>query len=67
MGDTNELDLEDLEKKIQEIPIPGLENGESIPAIEDVEKMLKEKCEKNGGENAFNNLQVCYLCRYFMF
>jgi len=51
-------DLEDVEEKIH--TIPGLENFNSsqLPSEQDVEKLVREKCEKNGaGEESFNALK----------
>lgn len=29
-----------------------------MPAIEEAQKVIKEKCERNGGEGAYDNLEV---------
>lgn len=49
----NELDIEELKQQI-----PGLENDTNIPSVEEIHRVVQEKCNINGGEDAFNNLQV---------
>lgn len=29
-----------------------------MPAIEEAQKVIREKCERNGGEGAYDNLEV---------
>jgi len=51
---------EDIQKGIEEklSEIPGLENfnRSAIPQVEDVVDVIKKKCEKNGGSEAFDKL-----------
>lgn len=51
---TNDIDVDDIQKKLeQEIP-----NADGMPDLEEIEKVIKEKCDKNGGEDAFNKIQL---------
>lgn len=52
-------ELQDLGKKIAS-DIPGLENfnESSVPSLEDVQNLIKDKCEKNGGTGSFEKLEV---------
>ncbi|EFA09742.1 27 kDa hemolymph protein [Tribolium castaneum] len=55
----HQIDVNNITNQLQE-NIPGLENfnASKLPSEEDVERMLKEKCEKNGGgEEAFQALK----------
>lgn len=59
MSDDDGLDL-DLPQVESKFPsIPGLENlpinKSALPNPEEVERVLREKCEKNGGEEAYLN------------
>ncbi|XP_063930534.1 27 kDa hemolymph protein-like [Zophobas morio] len=56
---SNNLDSADIEKQLKN-NFPALENFNSskLPTEEDVEKLVREKCDKNGGgEEAFNALK----------
>lgn len=57
LADTNELDLDldDIKNKLSDLPEL---NGTRTPSVEDVEQVLKEKCDKNGGEGAYDNFEV---------
>ncbi|KAJ8952135.1 hypothetical protein NQ318_018471 [Aromia moschata] len=58
----NEIDVDDVKKKL-EAEIPGIDefeeklNKTKLPSAEDVQEVLKEKCKKNGAEDAIENLQ----------
>lgn len=54
-------ELQDIEKQITNIP--GLENfnQSAIPSVEEVQDAIKQKCDKNGGPNAFDNVAVSWL------
>lgn len=55
----DDLDLENIGEKLQDsIPELANFNQSSIPTQEQAEQVLKEKCEKNGGPNAFDELLV---------
>lgn len=70
--DTNDLDLDDSKKQLAEsvfedvkkqLPELDLDKAKAeAPSLEDVEKTLKEKCDKNGGEGTYNNFEVS-ACR----
>lgn len=53
---TADIDLNDLEGKFN--GIPGIENfnKSALPSQEEIEKVIRDKCKKHGGENAFDDL-----------
>ncbi|KAJ8982431.1 hypothetical protein NQ317_007779 [Molorchus minor] len=60
----NDIDIDDVKKKLEE-NIPGIDendlnqlNNTKLPTAEDVEKVVREKCKKNGAENAVDDLQM---------
>lgn len=66
--DTNDLDLDDSKKQLadsvledvkKQLPNLDLDKAKAeAPSLEDVEKTLREKCEKNGGAGAYDNFEV---------
>lgn len=62
--DTNDLDLDDTKNQLLEdvkkqLPDLDLDKAKAeAPSLEDVEKTLRDKCEKNGGEGAYDNFEV---------
>lgn len=66
--DTNDLDLDDTKKQLadsvledvkKQLPNLDLDKAKAdAPSLEDVEKTLREKCDKNGGEGAYDNFEV---------
>jgi len=71
-GDTDLNDLQDTVKKKFDSLAPGLPNidqlNESIPALDEGEKVLKEKCLKNSqSNNSYELTVVSYLFLLFLF
>lgn len=66
--DTNDLDLDDTKKQLadsvledvkKQLPNLDLDKAKAdAPSLEDVEKTVREKCDKNGGEGAYDNFEV---------
>lgn len=65
--DINDLDLDDTKNQLLEdvkkqLPDLDLDKAKAeAPSLEDVEKTLREKCDKNGGEGAYDNFEVILL------
>lgn len=66
--DTNDLELDDTKKQLADSvledvkkQLPNLDFDKAkaeAPSLEDVEKTLRDKCEKNGGEGAYDHFEV---------
>lgn len=68
-SDISDLDLDDTKNQLLEdvkkqLPDLDLDKAKAeAPSLEDVEKTLREKCDKNGGEGAYDNVEVGF-CFY---
>lgn len=55
----DDADLQSLGEQLQSnIPELANFNQSSIPTQEEAQKVLKEKCDQNGGPNAYDDLLV---------
>lgn len=63
-SDINDLDLDETKNQLLEdvkkqLPDLDLDKAKAeAPSLEDVEKTLRDKCDKNGGEGAYDNVEV---------
>lgn len=66
-SDINDLDIDDAKNQLLEdvkkqLPDLDLDKARAeAPSLEDVERTLREKCEKNGGVDAYDNFEVSFI------